>query len=984
MTRKILAEFDAVDGPFLAKLRGIDSRLGRWEQSSLASFARVERGISGLMNSASQFRNFTGIIAGGFGASLATGFIDQTTRIRRALKEAGGEGQESFELVFNAANRSLSGMEAFAQATQRMQKALGYRQGFETTVRDLETLNKLLLLGGKTTEERMSTMIQFSQALQSGRLQGEELRALRENAPVEFIRAIAEEAGGTIEDLKELGAQSELTTDVMMRALKSLEEEADRRIGGISLTIGEATTVLRNGALIATEGFDKGLGISRASASGLQYLGQILANSAESAEVFGQAVKVAGGFMAASFAGQRINSAAQGIANVGKSLRAAAIAAEAEYAAARKSVAIADARRIKAIATVDALSKQAATSAALTRANTTAENATNRHTAALVRLRAASIEAEAAQTRLLLSSRLMVGAGNALRSAWAFLGGWPGLILAVGAAFLTMRSNVESASERFQRLTSGTDDAAAAADALREVQSRLNDAIAEAGKASDQSHQRIIANTRAEIAAKAELLRLETQKLQTLQAERQAEIERLKAEVAAVKTPEQRLADLPTASVPLFGMEEFVNQQAVAEMQAQRLLEVTEIYNAEVQDSVDKIAELEANYTLSQITLEGNLALINAANASTETALNTWDGLNNRAVDFWNNLTAAWRAAIEIEKAADGAGDSIAGAAANAGTLAERLGIAARNAWATMVNMATAQRQIETSRVANQYALYGQGRAAFDNNVQGGLAYDPDQYVPPDTKSGGGGGSRGKSQAEKDQEEALRFIESMFTAEERRAKQLQEMLALRESLIKSYGPESELIGQMDEAIKRLQDGISDSDKMAKELFDTISDNIAASIEDWKGWGNLVRSILADLVRAHGVDFFTALLTPGKQTGNSAGTFLGNLLTGQLHGGGNESSRNARSVPAAAFIGAPRFHTGLMPDEFTAILQKGETVLPKGVSPLGGSVAVNINADMRGADPSMKTYLDGRLKQLQSELPSQVVKAVRTAQSQRKL
>lgn len=39
----------------------------------------------------------------------------------------------------------------------------------------------------------------------------------------------------------------------------------------------------------------------------------------------------------------------------------------------------------------------------------------------------------------------------------------------------------------------------------------------------------------------------------------------------------------------------------------------------------------------------------------------------------------------------------------------------------------------------------------------------------------------------------------------------------------------------------------------------------------------------------------------------------------------------RSVPASAFIGAPRLHDGLRQNEFTAILEKGEEVTPKGKS-----------------------------------------------------
>jgi len=43
--------------------------------------------------------------------------------------------------------------------------------------------------------------------------------------------------------------------------------------------------------------------------------------------------------------------------------------------------------------------------------------------------------------------------------------------------------------------------------------------------------------------------------------------------------------------------------------------------------------------------------------------------------------------------------------------------------------------------------------------------------------------------------------------------------------------------------------------------------------------------------------------------------------------------SVRDVPWSVFAGAPRLHNGLRWDEYPAILQKDETVLPKGVSPV---------------------------------------------------
>lgn len=74
-------------------------------------------------------------------------------------------------------------------------------------------------------------------------------------------------------------------------------------------------------------------------------------------------------------------------------------------------------------------------------------------------------------------------------------------------------------------------------------------------------------------------------------------------------------------------------------------------------------------------------------------------------------------------------------------------------------------------------------------------------------------------------------------------------------------------------------------------------------------------------------FFAGLFT--AVAGQAAGGGGGNTTATELHTGGIVGSAGkARSVPSTTFIGAPRFHQGLKPDEFPAILQKGEEVVAK--------------------------------------------------------
>lgn len=84
-----------------------------------------------------------------------------------------------------------------------------------------------------------------------------------------------------------------------------------------------------------------------------------------------------------------------------------------------------------------------------------------------------------------------------------------------------------------------------------------------------------------------------------------------------------------------------------------------------------------------------------------------------------------------------------------------------------------------------------------------------------------------------------------------------------------------------------------------------------------------------------------------------GKLLGSLATSAIgflfHGGGivGQTSVPGRLLPAAAFAGAPRYHSGLLPGEMPAILQQGESVLTAGqtsaLATSGGPIVAAVNA-----------------------------------------
>jgi|GEM_PF-2447621 len=79
-------------------------------------------------------------------------------------------------------------------------------------------------VSGATSTEASAALLQLKQALGSGVLQGDELRSIREQAPL-VGQAIAKEMGVTVGELKKLGSEGKITTDIVLKALASLKDQ---------------------------------------------------------------------------------------------------------------------------------------------------------------------------------------------------------------------------------------------------------------------------------------------------------------------------------------------------------------------------------------------------------------------------------------------------------------------------------------------------------------------------------------------------------------------------------------------------------------------------------------------------------------------------------------------------------------------------------------------------------------------------------------
>lgn len=108
-----------------------------------------------------------------------------------------------------------------------------------------ETINQSMLVSGATTQEASAAMIQFSQAMASGQLRGEELRSVMEQTP-RLSKAIADGLDVPIGKLREMAEAGELTTDKVINALLGQKHVIADEYSKMSATVGQAMNVLGN------------------------------------------------------------------------------------------------------------------------------------------------------------------------------------------------------------------------------------------------------------------------------------------------------------------------------------------------------------------------------------------------------------------------------------------------------------------------------------------------------------------------------------------------------------------------------------------------------------------------------------------------------------------------------------------------------------------------------------------------------------------
>ncbi|RTL95479.1 phage tail tape measure protein [Ancylobacter aquaticus] len=214
--------------------------------------------------------NLTAPLAG-IGAALGVreiaAYADVWTLAGNKIKAAAASSNvqvRSLDQLKDGANAARADLESYVDLYAKLiRNASGVAKSEQEIAAATEVVAKAFKVGGASANEQAAGILQLGQALGSGVLQGDELRSLRENAPV-IAKAIATEMGVSIAALKELGAQGKITSDIVFRALINAQREVAKQFNTTNATIKDGITTVNNEFLAYIGNADGSTGASRA------------------------------------------------------------------------------------------------------------------------------------------------------------------------------------------------------------------------------------------------------------------------------------------------------------------------------------------------------------------------------------------------------------------------------------------------------------------------------------------------------------------------------------------------------------------------------------------------------------------------------------------------------------------------------------------------------------------------------------------------
>lgn len=221
-------------GKALTSLRSIETAANQVSGASAKMATALGGAIQGLGNKVNELGKSMTSLAGvaatvGAGAAVS-GFVKAGVEAERTQKKisALADGYKETDQVNRLAQKAATDFAiGNTDAAKAVSDLYGRLRPMGVSLQDISTtfngFNKAALMMNLTSADTAGVMLQLSQAMGSGKLQGDELRSIMERLPM-VGQAVAKVMGVTVGEIKQLGADGEITTEILIQAMQELNK----------------------------------------------------------------------------------------------------------------------------------------------------------------------------------------------------------------------------------------------------------------------------------------------------------------------------------------------------------------------------------------------------------------------------------------------------------------------------------------------------------------------------------------------------------------------------------------------------------------------------------------------------------------------------------------------------------------------------------------------------------------------------------------
>jgi tape measure domain-containing protein len=202
-------------------------------------------------------------------ASLADSVQNMQNKLMLTSKSTEAMNK-TFNELYQISQRTRTEMDSTVTIFSRMRLSIDEAKvSTQELLQVTESMQQAVALSGASTQEATNAMIQLAQGMASGVLRGDELRSVLEQLPY-IADVIAKSLGVTRGELRQMGTDGKITTDIIIKAFQAARAEINDKFLGTIVTIGQGFVVLQNGFMMMLNQLNQSTGI-------FTMIGQLLA-----------------------------------------------------------------------------------------------------------------------------------------------------------------------------------------------------------------------------------------------------------------------------------------------------------------------------------------------------------------------------------------------------------------------------------------------------------------------------------------------------------------------------------------------------------------------------------------------------------------------------------------------------------------------------------------------------------------------------------